>query len=192
LKGAALFFVDVLQEEPEHHWLVVSPSMSPENSYLKQDRVSITAGATMDNQIVFELFSNTIRASEILKTDTRFADTLRTMLDRLPPMQIGQHNQLQEWLYDWDDPSDHHRHVSHLYGLYPSYQISPFHSADLFQAAKTTLLQRGDVSTGWSMGWKVNLWARLLDGDHAYRLITDQLSLVGGDSRTRRHVCKHV
>lgn len=186
LKEAALFFVDVLQEDPEHHWLLVSPSMSPENGHLKKERVSITAGATMDNQIVFELFSNTIRAAELLGKDKALADTLRMMRDRLPPMQIGQHNQLQEWLYDWDDPGDRHRHVSHLYGLYPGDQISPLRSPELFQAARTTLIQRGDVSTGWSMGWKVNLWARLLDGNHAYKLISDQLSLVGGDSTGER------
>lgn len=186
LKGAALFFVDVLQEDPEHHWLVVSPSMSPENGYLKKERVSITAGATMDNQIVFELFSNTIRAAKLLDRDNAFSDTLRWMCDRLPPMQIGQHSQLQEWLYDWDDPADRHRHVSHLYGLYPGSQISPFRTPELFQAARTTLAQRGDVSTGWSMGWKVNLWARLLDGNHAYKLITDQLSLVRGDTTGER------
>lgn len=186
LKDAALFFVDVLQEDPDHHWLVVSPSMSPENGYLKKERVSITAGATMDNQIVFELFSNTIRAAQVLGKDNALADTLRMMRDRLPPMQIGQYSQLQEWLYDWDDPNDRHRHVSHLYGLFPSDQISPLRSPELFQAARTTLVQRGDVSTGWSMGWKVNLWARLLDGNHAYKLITDQLSLVRGDSTGER------
>ncbi len=186
LKGAALFFVDVMQEDPEHHWLVVSPSMSPENGHLKAERVSIAAGATMDNQIVFELFSNTIHASELLRIDSRFADTLRTMRDRLPPMQIGQFGQLQEWLYDWDDPNDHHRHVSHLYGLYPGNHVSPWRTPELFGAARTSLVQRGDVSTGWSMGWKVNLWARLLDGNHAYKLITDQLSLVGGNSTGER------
>jgi alpha-L-fucosidase 2 len=186
LRDAALFFVDVLQEEPERRWLVVSPSMSPENGFLKKDRVSITAGATMDNQIVFELFSNTIRASELLKVDNRFADTLRAMRDRLPPMQIGQFGQLQEWLSDWDDPNDRHRHVSHLFGLYPASQISVWRTPELMNAAKTSLIQRGDVSTGWSMGWKVNLWARLLDGNHAYKLITDQLSLVSADSTAGR------
>jgi alpha-L-fucosidase 2 len=91
-------------------------------------------------------------------------------------MQIGQYNQLQEWLYDWDNPEDKHRHVSHLYGLHPGNQISPYRTPELFQAAKQALLYRGDESTGWSMGWKVNFWARLLDGNHAYKLITDQLS----------------
>ena len=182
LKGAALYYVDALQIEPEHGWLVVAPSISPENSYLKGKHVSVTAGCTMDNQIVFELFSNVIRASEILRTDARFADTLKEMRKRLPPMHIGQYGQVQEWLNDWDDPKDTHRHISHLFGLYPAFQISPIRTPELFEAAKVTLNQRGDVSTGWSMGWKVNFWARLLDGNHAYKLISDQLKLVPADS----------
>ncbi len=91
-------------------------------------------------------------------------------------MQIGQHGQLQEWLEDWDKPDDKHRHVSHLYGLFPSNQISIFKNPETFQAARTSLVYRGDQSTGWSMGWKVNLWARLLDGAKAYKLIQDQLT----------------
>jgi alpha-L-fucosidase 2 len=94
----------------------------------------------------------------------------------MAPMQIGKHSQLQEWLKDWDDPNDKHRHISHLWGLYPGNQISPYRTPELFEAARTSLVYRGDVSTGWSMGWKVNCWARLLDGDHAYKMITDQLS----------------
>ena len=184
LRGAARFFADVLQEEPKNHWLVVSPSVSPENEYHYDGdkKASVTAGATMDNQLVFDLFSRTIRAAEILKTDAAFADSLRQMKKRLAPMQIGQHGQLQEWLNDFDNPNDKHRHVSHLYGLYPSNQISPTRTPELFEAARTTLTQRGDVSTGWSMGWKVNFWARLLDGNHAYKLISDQLSPVGVNS----------
>ena len=182
LKGAAMYFVDALQIEPEHSWLIVSPSISPENTYIKDKRVSVTAGCTMDNQIVSELFSNTIRASEILNADVAFADTLKEMRKRLPPMQIGQYGQLQEWLEDLDNPMDTHRHVSHLFGLYPGNQISPWRTPMLLEAARTTLLQRGDVSTGWSMGWKVNFWARMLDGNHAYKLITDQLRLVEWDS----------
>ncbi len=184
LRGAARFFADVLQEEPGNHWLVVSPSVSPENTYRYDGdkKASVTAGATMDNQLMFDLFSRTIRAAEILKTDAAFADSLRQMKKRLAPMQIGQHGQLQEWLNDFDDPNDKHRHVSHLYGLYPSNQISPTRTPELFEAARTTLTQRGDVSTGWSMGWKVNFWARLLDGNHAYKLISDQLSPVGVNS----------
>lgn len=174
LKGAAMFYVDVLQEEPTHKWLVVAPSMSPENTYLPS--VGVSAGTTMDNQLVFDVFSNVIRSSEILGTDNSFADTLKAMIKRLPPMQIGRHGQLQEWLHDLDKEKDQHRHVSHLYGLFPSNQISPFNNPELFEAAKRSLTIRGDKSTGWSMGWKVNLWARLLDGNRAYKLITDQLS----------------
>ncbi|WP_207531782.1 glycoside hydrolase family 95 protein [Desertivirga arenae] len=174
LKGAALFYVDILQEDPTKKWLVVSPSMSPENKY--QPGVGITAGATMDNQLVFDVFSNVIRSAAILKKDNLFADTLSALIKHLPPMQVGQYGQLQEWLQDWDKPTDNHRHVSHLYGLFPSAQISPFRNPDLFEAAKNSLTYRGDKSTGWSMGWKVNLWARLLDGNRAYKLIEDQLN----------------
>ena len=136
----------------------------------------------MDNQIVFDLLTRTIRAAEILHMDSAFARGLQAKADRLPPMQIGRFGQLQEWLHDWDSPADKHRHVSHLYGLFPSNQISPRQTPELCEAARTSLVHRGDVSTGWSMGWKVNLWARLLDGDHAYKLITNQLHLVGRDS----------
>jgi alpha-L-fucosidase 2 len=174
LKGAATFYVDVLQEEPTHKWLVVSPSMSPENTY--QSNVGLSAGTTMDNQLVFDVFSNAISAAVILNTDRTLADTLKTMIKRLPPMQVGQHGQLQEWLEDWDKPNDKHRHVSHLYGLFPSNQVSPYRNPALFQAARTTLVSRGDKSTGWSMGWKVNWWARLQDGNRAYKLISDQLT----------------
>lgn len=174
IKGAATYFVDELQKFPESNWLVVSPSISPEHAY--QKGVSLTAGATMDNQIVFDLFSEVIEASRILGRDSLFADTLRMKRDRLPPMQVGQYSQLQEWMYDWDDTSDHHRHVSHLYGLYPSNQISPYRTPELFEAARNSLLYRGDESTGWSMAWKINLWARLLDGNHVLKLIRDQLN----------------
>ncbi len=179
LKGAAAFYVDVLQVEPEHHWLVVSPSMSPEHSYMHKDGVSvdITYGTTMDNQLVFDVFSHTIAAAKILERDQSFSDTLQQKRDSLPPMQIGQYGQLQEWIKDWDNPNDHHRHVSHLYGLFPGNQISPFRNPKLFEAARTSLIQRGDVSTGWSMAWKINLWARLLDGNHALKLLKDQLRL---------------
>jgi hypothetical protein len=184
LKEAALFFNDFLIEEPEHGWLVVSPSNSPENTHAGSGKkATITAGATMDNQLVFDLFSRVIDASEILHTDAELADTLRKKRDRLPPMQIGQYNQLQEWMHDWDLPEDKHRHVSHLYGLYPGNQISPFRTPLLCEAAKNSLIYRGDPSTGWSMGWKVCLWARLLDGDHAYKLLTNQLDLVTNEKK---------
>lgn len=179
LKGAAAFYVDFLVEHPKYHWLVANPGSSPENAPAAHEGSSLDAGTTMDNQIAFDIFSSTIRAAEILKKDAAFTDTLRQMRKRLPPMHIGQHGQLQEWLDDVDDPNDHHRHVSHLYGLFPSQQISAYRTPELFAAARTTLTQRGDVSTGWSMGWKVNWWARLQDGNHAFTLIQNQLSPLG-------------
>ncbi|MES2277225.1 MAG: glycoside hydrolase family 95 protein [Bacteroidota bacterium] len=179
LKGAALFYVDFLIEHPKYHWLVINPDMSPENTPRAHQGSSLDAGTTMTNQIVFDIFSSTIRAADILKKDAAFADTLRQMRNRLPPMHIGQYGQLQEWLDDIDDPKDNHRHISHLYGLFPSNQLSPYRTPELYSAAKTTLLQRGDISTGWSMGWKVNWWARMLDGNHAYKLIQNQLTPVG-------------
>ncbi|WP_242082401.1 glycosyl hydrolase family 95 catalytic domain-containing protein [Aestuariivivens sediminis] len=176
LKSAALFYADVLQETSDQNWLVVAPSMSPENKYM--NNVGITYGTTMDNQLVFDVFSNVITASQILDIDTSFADSLKVMRKQLPPMQIGRHGQLQEWINDWDRPNDKHRHISHLYGLYPSAQISPFKNPKLFKSAEQTLEFRGDVSTGWSMGWKVNFWARMLNGNRAYKLIKTQLTLV--------------
>ena len=176
IKGSAEFYSDFLVEEPVNKWLVVVPSNSPENAPAIAKGKSISAGTTMDNQILFELFSNVIRASEILGVDKEFAERLKGLRKRLPPMQIGQYSQLQEWLQDLDSPNDRHRHVSHLFGVYPAGQISPYRTPELFDAARTSLLYRGDVSTGWSMGWKVNLWARFMDGNHAYKLLTDQLS----------------
>lgn len=180
MKGAAEFFVDFLIEEPQHGWLVISPSTSPENAFLRDPGdVTVCAGTTMDNQMVAELFGNLVTASEILGVDADFADTLSVLKTKLPPMQIGRHAQLQEWMHDWDDPDDHHRHVSHLYGLFPGNLISPWRTPELFAAARNSLNYRGDPATGWSMGWKVCLWARLQDGDRAYKLITDQLTPAG-------------
>lgn len=174
LKGCALFYLDVLQQDPSKQYLVVSPSMSPENTYMKS--VGITAGTTMDNQLVFDVFNNFINASKILNEDKNLSDEVKSALSKLPPMQIGQHAQLQEWLKDMDRTDDKHRHISHLYGLFPSGQISPFRNPDLTEAAKNSMTYRGDKSTGWSMGWKVNWWARLLDGNRAFKLISDQLT----------------
>lgn len=179
LKSAATFYVDFLVKHPKKQWLVINPDMSPENSPAGHQGASIDAGTTMTNQIVYDFFSTTIRAASILQRDQSFADTLTALRKQLPPMQIGRHGQLQEWLDDLDDPNDKHRHISHLYGLFPSNQISPYRTPALYSAAKNTLIQRGDVSTGWSMGWKVNWWARMLDGNHAYKLIQAQLTPVG-------------
>ncbi len=176
MKGAVEFYLSFLVEEPQHKWLVVCPSISPENAPAGHRGSSISAGTTMDNQLLFDLFTKTIKAAEILKTDKKLRQNIKETQKRLSPMQIGKWGQLQEWMQDLDRRDDKHRHVSHLYGLFPSSQISPYKSPELFAAVKTSLLARGDESTGWSMGWKVNLWARLLDGNHALRLITDQLS----------------
>ncbi|MDP9959315.1 glycoside hydrolase family 95 protein [Chryseobacterium lathyri] len=181
LKGSALFYLDILQQDPSQKYLVVSPSMSPENTYRKS--VGITAGTTMDNQLVFDVFNNFINASKILNEDKNLSDEVKSALNNLPPMQIGQHAQLQEWLKDMDRTDDKHRHISHLYGLFPSGQISPFRNPDLTEAAKNSMIYRGDKSTGWSMGWKVNWWARLLDGNQAFKLISDQLSPVSMDAK---------
>ncbi|WP_337968901.1 glycoside hydrolase family 95 protein [uncultured Flavobacterium sp.] len=179
LKGAADFYSDFLVKDPANGWLVVAPGNSPENAPHAHQGSTITAGSTMDNQIVFDVFSTAIRASEILGKDKEYGDSLKVLRKMLPPMQIGKYNQIQEWLDDIDDPKDNHRHISHLYGLYPSNQISAYRTPELFAAAKNTLIQRGDVSTGWSMGWKVNWWAKMQDGNHAYSLIQNQLTPLG-------------
>jgi alpha-L-fucosidase 2 len=179
LKEAVRFYLDFLIEEPVNKWLVVSPSMSPENVPNlpgSEHTASIAAGTTMDNQILFDLFSNTEHAAAALNTDKEFADSVKRTKNRLAPMHIGQYGQLQEWMQDLDNPKDQHRHVSHLFGLYPGRQISPYSTPELFDAARTSLLYRGDGGTGWSMAWKVNFWARFLDGNHAYAMIRNQLT----------------
>lgn len=182
LKGAADFFLDFLVEHPEYGWMVCAPSMSPEQGPPGTGTM-ITAGCTMDTQIVLDALTSVLSATQLLHpANTSYQDSLQSMIKRLPPMQIGKHNQLQEWLADVDDPNNDHRHVSHLYGLYPSNQISPYAHPQLFQAAKRSLLYRGDMATGWSIGWKINLWARLLDGDHAYKIIKNMLKLVEKDN----------
>jgi len=171
MKGAAQFFLDSLVEEPKHKWLVTCPSLSPENTH--PGGASVCAGPTMDNQIIRDLFSNCIQASEMLGVDADLRAKLVATRSRLAPNQIGKAGQLQEWLDDWDmqAPEIHHRHVSHLYGLYPSAQITPRGTPELAAAVRKSLEIRGDDATGWGVGWRINLWARLLDGDHAYKLL---------------------
>jgi len=170
---AALFFVDILTEDAETGWLISPLSNSPENG-------GLVAGPTMDHQIIRDLFSNTIAASEILHTDESLREQLTEMRARIAPDQIGRHGQLQEWLVDKDDPKNVHRHVSHLWGLYPGGEITE-HTPETFAGAKQSLLFRGDGGTGWSMGWKINFWARLKDGDHALKMIGNQLRLTCSD-----------
>ena len=176
MRSACEFYLDFLIRDPKNNWLVVSPSYSPENRPVvngKRD-FTIVAGATMDNQMVNDLFRNTLEAASLIGESSAFIDSLQTVIQNLAPMQVGRWGQLQEWMEDWDNPQDRHRHTSHLWGLYPGRQITP-RTPILFEAAKRTLEGRGDHSTGWSMGWKVCFWARLLDGNHAYKLITEQL-----------------
>lgn len=186
MKSACEFYQDFLVTDPKTGYKVVSPSNSPENhpglgSYEGPDgrkkSLAVFSGVTMDNQMVYDLLNNTILAAEALGRDSVFASELAALKAQLPPMHVGKYGQLQEWLEDWDRESSGHRHVSHLWGLYPGNQISPYTSPELFQAAKKSLVGRGDASRGWSMGWKVCLWARLLDGNHAMTLIRNQLRL---------------
>ncbi|MNQ50130.1 hypothetical protein D3C85_640590 [compost metagenome] len=184
MKGAADFFLDFMVIDPNTKYLVVVPSSSPENTHAGgTGKATIASGTTMDNQLVFDLFTHVIEASVLVSPDAAYVKKVSDALAKMPPMKVGKHSQLQEWQDDWDNPKDNHRHVSHLYGLYPSNQISAIKTPELFEAAKQSLIYRTDESTGWSMGWKVNLWARLLDGNHAYKLIQDQLHLVTADQR---------
>ncbi|WP_455585358.1 glycoside hydrolase family 95 protein [Bacteroides sp.] len=176
MRSACEFYLDFLIREPQNNWLVVAPSYSPENRPVvngKRDFV-VVAGATMDNQMVSDLFHNTLEAASLTGESSAFTDSLQSVIQNLAPMQVGRWGQLQEWMEDWDNPKDRHRHTSHLWGLYPGRQITS-NTPVLLEAAKRTLEGRGDHSTGWSMGWKVCFWARLLDGNHAYKLITEQL-----------------
>lgn len=170
IKGAALFFLNSMVEEPVsgHKYLVTAPSASPENTH---GQYNVCFAPTMDVQIIRDVLNYTAQASEILGMDEELRDKCLDAVKRLPPHKIGQYDQLQEWFEDWDDPRSDHRHVSHLYGMFPSAQITVEDTPELAEAAKTTLKQRGDLATGWSLAWKINLWARLHDGNHAYDLI---------------------
>ncbi len=171
MKGAAEFFADVLVATPDGRWLISGPSNSPENG-------GLVMGPTMDHQIIRDLFGNTIAAAEILGVDEEFQSVLSEKRRRIAPNLIGKHGQLQEWLEDKDDPTNQHRHVSHLFGLHPGVEITPYGTPNLFAAARQSLEFRGDGATGWSMGWKVNFWARFLDGDHAYKILRNLLQPV--------------
>ncbi len=168
MKEAALFFVDFLVEDPQTHWLISGPSNSPEQG-------GLVMGPTMDHQIVRSLFEACAEAARRLGTDAELAAQLDGLRRRIAPNLVGRHGQLQEWLEDKDDPKNQHRHVSHLWGAYPGADIT-WQTTNLFNAARQSLLFRGDEATGWSMGWKVNLWARFLDGDHAYVILKNLLA----------------
>ena len=206
LKGASEFFLSTMITEPSHGWLVTAPTSSPENSFIVngpegETAVSICMGPTMDNQLIRELFTNTAAAAELLypKSETpaqpapegalamacaptpaqaqqAFAERLREAIAKLPPHQISEEGYLMEWLEDYKEAEPQHRHVSHLYGLYPGNQISPAQTPELAEACKVTLNRRGDEATGWSRAWKINFWARLGDGDRALKLFRSLLA----------------
>ena len=193
LKGAADFLMDYMQIYPASGevkqaagWQMTVPTVSPEHGPSGKG-TNVTAGSTMDNQIAFDVLSQTLRAAKVLGEDENYIANLQFQISNLPPMQIGRYGQLQEWIIDADDPKDEHRHISHLYGLYPSNQISPYSHPELFAAAANTLNQRGDMATGWSLGWKTNFWARMLDGDHAFQIIKNMLNLLPDDGAARQY-----
>lgn len=164
MKSAAQFYLDYLFKDPETGWLISIPSNSPEIG-------GLVPGPTMDHQIIRSLFRACIESTEIMGEDHEFAEQLRSTLPQIAPNQIGRYGQLQEWLEDRDDPEVKHRHVSHLWGVHPGDDITWEKSTELMLAARQSLLFRGDEGTGWSLAWKINFWARFLDGDHAYELI---------------------
>ena len=170
MKGAALFFVNSLVEEPTtgNKYLVTAPSDSPENDH---GGYNVCFGPTMDNQIIRDVLNYTIEASKILGVDEELRGKMEATVKRLPPTKTGKYGQITEWLQDWDDPNNKNRHISHLYGLFPSAQITPEETPDWIKGAGVTLQQRGDDATGWSLAWKINFWARMHDGDHAYKMI---------------------
>lgn len=196
MADACRFYMDFLTADRKTGYLVASPSTSPENNpgfeeyydsiFAKKQKPAIFAGVAMDNEMIYDLLYTTRQAAESLASTMwgeaaaklmAFADSLDNMRVRLAPMMVGQYGQLQEWLEDWDKEATGHRHVSHLWAAYPGRMISPYSHPELAAAVRKSLIGRGDASRGWSMGWKVCLWARLLDGNHAYKLIQNQLNL---------------
>jgi alpha-L-fucosidase 2 len=182
LRGAAEFYCDMLIEEPTHHWLVTAPANSPENAFLMPDGkpAHICLGPTMDNQLLRFLFGACIEASEILGTDKNFAAELLAKRDRLPPTRIGSDGRVMEWLQEYPEQDPHHRHTSHLWGLYPGNEISLTATPDLAAAAKKTLNARGDESTGWATAFRMGMWARLHDGDHAFVMLQNLIKPAAG------------
>jgi alpha-L-fucosidase 2 len=164
MKSAAMFYVDFLVPDPETGWLVSAPSNSPENG-------GLVSGPTMDHEIIKSLFKACIEAAGILDTDHTFADTLKEILPKIAPYQTGRFGQLQEWMEDIDDPENRHRHVSHLWGVHPGKEINRMDTPELMEAARRSLIARGDEGTGWSLALKINFWARFLDGNHAWKMV---------------------
>jgi alpha-L-fucosidase 2 len=168
MRGAAEFFEKFLVKDTKTGYLISSPSNSPEHG-------GLVAGPTMDHQVIRELFKNTIAAATVLKTDAAFAATLKSIIPQIAPNKIGKHHQLQEWMEDVDDVNDQHRHISHLWGVYPGTDIT-WNDSAMMKAARQSLIYRGDGGTGWSLAWKVNVWARFKDGDHTLRIVKNLLT----------------
>jgi len=183
LKGAAEFMLDWLVKNEAGQW-VTNPSTSPENNFRIDGKATgtVSIASTMDLSIIHDLFNNTIQAAAVLQQDAPLVARIKETMQHMYPFHTGQYGQLQEWYKDWDDPQDSHRHVSHLYGLFPGNFISPRRDTVLSAAAKRSLLLRGDGGTGWSKSWKINWWARLEDGNHAYTMLNKQLFLAGGQT----------
>lgn len=179
LKGSAAFYLSTMVKEPSHGWLVTAPSNSPENAFLLPDgrKANVCEGPTMDNQIIRFLFTATAEAADRLNTDAAFKQALQEKTGQLPPNQIGKDGRLMEWLKEYKDAEPHHRHVSHLWGLYPASEINT-NTVALANAAKATLAARGDEGTGWSLAWKINFWSRLHDGEHAFFMLQKLLKPV--------------
>ncbi|WP_207512439.1 glycoside hydrolase family 95 protein [Longitalea luteola] len=179
MKGAAQFMLRWLLADSSNTWLITNPSTSPENTMkINGKEYQVGMATTMDMSIIRELFTAAIKTSSFLQTDKAFRRQLIQAKEKLYPYHIGRYGQLQEWFKDWDDPNDKHRHLSHLFGLYPGSQINPATTPELAAAAKQSLIHRGDVSTGWSMAWKINWWARLQDGNHAYKILSDAFTYI--------------
>ncbi len=177
MKEAAQFFLDAMIEEPEHGWLVTAPTTSPENAFYLNDSttVSVCMGSTMDVQIVSELYDAVCQSADVLGIDEAFSDSLRKAKSHFPPMQVSEQGYLQEWLKDYKEVEPQHRHVSHLFGLYPGTMLTQSKTPEFMDACRETLRRRGDEGTGWSRAWKICFWARLNDGDHAYQLLRNLL-----------------
>ena len=184
IKGAAEFYNSTFLHLPDKDWLVTAPSNSPENAFYlpSGERVNVTMAPTIDNQIIRTLFKNVIAASQILEIDSKYRRELQERVQKLPPNRIGSDGRLLEWIEEYKEAEPHHRHVSHLWGLYPGTEISPINTPDLAEAARKTLEARGDGGTGWSLAWKINFWARLGDGDRAFKLLANLLKPVMGSS----------
>ena len=188
MKGAAEFYQDFLVKDPETGYMVVCPSNSPENhpgigNFTKSDgktaNIALFGGVAMDNEMVYDLLKNTALAARALDKDASFADALDELKAKITPWRIGKYGQVQEWQEDWDRETSSHRHLSHLWGAYPGNQVSPYENPTLYQAVLKSLVGRGDAARGWSMGWKEAMWARMLDGDHAMKILKNQLVLLG-------------